>query len=77
MYYDKVRGKVLRPPQGAVSQIKSIKVLILQDHKMSCSFLSPFGHVSRRRFRSACASDPSLAAFWIAKDAKFLHADND
>ena len=29
-------------------------------------------------FRSTCAvcSEPSLGEFWIAIDAKFLHADN-
>ena len=34
---------------------------------------------AQQRFRSACAqwSESSLGEIWIAKDAKFLHADNE
>ena len=40
-----------------------------------------FGHVRSAKFRSVCAfavlSESSLGTFWIAKDAKFIHADKE
>ena len=30
----------------------------------------------QQRFNSACMTESSLGAFWIAKNTKFLHGDN-
>ena len=38
----------------------------------------PLDMCAQRRFRLACTfMQSSLGAFWIANDAKFLHADNE
>ena len=48
---------------------------------ISLSSNVPSDMCTQRKFRSACAfvvwSESALGAFWIAKDATFLHADNE
>ena len=44
--------------------------------KCTFEYVRPVKILIRRRIR-AVWSEPSLGIFWIAKDAKFLHADNE
>ena len=63
-------------------QPKGVNALFISPQNfMSCSVRNcTFRHVHARRFRSACMlvpSDQNLhGAFWIAKDAKFHHANS-
>ena len=38
---------------------------------------APSDMCTKQRFRSACTSESSLGTFCIAKNAKFLHGDNE
>ena len=74
-------------PVGILIERVPLRVIILQDIvirygciRAATSGKVPLGMCAQRSFRSGCAcaawSESLLGAFWIAKDANFLQAEN-